>query len=56
MKRKIKEIIDSGKDLIQMYQAGFTDGTGKKWAKIKDRCAKAFEKRFMKKHGKKKKM
>ena len=38
--------IDDAQALIQMYKAGFLDGSGKKWEKIENKCKKAFDKRF----------
>ena len=37
-------------ELIEMYKAGFLDGSGKKWdSKAKKACFKAFNIRFIKK-------
>ena len=54
---KKKEVIFNIEDFVNFYKAGFKDGhftaTGKveKWAKIKNKCAKMWKARFLKKNG-----
>jgi len=51
----LKEAQQAGQDLIQMYQAGFMDGFNNRryapatFQKIRDKCKKAFDKRFRQK-------
>ncbi len=51
--KEIKQASEDGKDMIQFYQAGFLDGFNcekekiTKWRKLKKKCLKAFEIRFV---------
>jgi len=51
---KKEKLMDQGRDLIEMYKAGFLDGYNCDRSreldlkKLGDKCLKAFEKRFVK--------
>ena len=51
--KEITQAKDDARALLEMYQAGFLDGTGKKWDDVKENCKKAFEFRFINKVQKK---